>query len=92
MSRYVGRINEPNSFILPWVWKIHYLVKGKPHVEDFCCQTDNIVFAAMIFEASKLPVKVTVAHMAICGYQKEFAELLNNEPQAPDGQWILKSW
>jgi hypothetical protein len=42
------------------------------HREDFCCNTENLPFAAIIFISKKLPERVRIIDMAINGYQSEF--------------------
>lgn len=64
MERYALLVRDPNSWILPHCFYIGYLDLADPNLQlqyqDFFCNTNNIVFAAMIFEAQMLPVKITI--------------------------------
>lgn len=79
MSRYSKRIEDPNSWTLPYSWNIGYIdhlcpgaAAGGIQYEEFFCNTNNVVFAAMIFEAQKITEGKVVS---ICYI--EFNQLIN---------------
>ncbi len=65
MERYSKRIIEPNAWILPYAWKVKYVdVHMLELIEtEFFCNTNNLVFAAMIFEAQMLPLQISIYSM-----------------------------
>jgi hypothetical protein len=59
MERYTHQIYNSSDWILPYVWLVSYLDMlpgsgGKLQEQEFVCHTNNIAFAAMIFEAQKI--------------------------------------
>ena len=80
MSRYVQRITEPNSWVLPYVWDVYYLqLPGEERLKaDFICYTNNAAFAAMLFEAQILPLKVQIVRIEIAGLEENFHKIVSN--------------
>jgi len=67
LDRYKNVVLLTNTWILPYAWRISYLILDLPQdlrsrevEEEFFCNTNNIAFACMIFEAQKLPLKITI--------------------------------
>ncbi len=66
IARYATMINVPGTWILPYSWNIGYVDLADPaelHYTEYFCNTNNLIFAAMIFEADMLPMKIQIASM-----------------------------
>jgi len=67
MKRYSALVHVPNALVLPYSWNFGYVDTADPTNElqyrEFFAHTNNAVFAAMIFEAQMLPVKICIAYI-----------------------------
>lgn len=67
MERYSKLIQLPNSWVLPYSWIVSYIDTADPAAEicttDFFAHTNNIAFAAMIFEGQMLPKKIAIVDL-----------------------------
>lgn len=64
MSRYSRLITTPGALLYAHSWNIGYIDKSDPfeqQYQEFTCNTHNVVFAAMVFEGTKLLQGKTVS-------------------------------
>jgi hypothetical protein len=80
MHRYAQLINEYN-WILPYVYDVVYVNQdtGQEDREEHICHTDNMAFAAMIFEGKKLPLKIRIVGICVAGLEREMEEIITKE-------------
>jgi hypothetical protein len=81
MQRYSKLIFEPNTWVLPFVYDVVFMNQdtNQEEREELICHTDNIAFAAMIFEGKKLPVKIRIIGICVAGLEAEIEEIISKE-------------
>ena len=78
MALYATLIDEPGAWTIPWVWQVFYISGLENREESYVAWTNNIIFAAMIFEAAKLPEVVKVIGINIVSVDKDFENIVLN--------------
>jgi hypothetical protein len=81
LTAYKKRTKETNSLILPYVYQIRYnsIICADFETVDFIAYTDNVVFAAITFEATQLQengLQVFIDTISISGVQQEWQLML----------------
>jgi hypothetical protein len=83
LEAYCRRIMEPNTLVLPYVFSITWNSTANCEftTSEFVAVTDNVIFAAMLFEASQLQAHkklIFISKIYIVGMEPEYLKMQNN--------------
>ena len=70
LYKLYAKVIRKSCFDIGYTWSVQYIVlaDGISQDTEFTCITANIVFAAMIFEASQLPAMIEIQRLEILGF------------------------